>query len=132
MSTVTENVDKELMLPITIPAGVSASDVTVVNVRVTLATVDNRTIDNVPLSAHNNYNNLAISEIDFTSVAVDLSGSTNNINAVSADDIEVYFEMPQEAGTYTLPLFVTVEDNPYVNAIPQKASVTVTIVEANS
>lgn len=132
MSTVTENVDKELMLPITIPAGVSASDVTVVNVRVTLATVDNRTIDNVPLSAHNNYNNLAISEIDFTSVAVDLSGSTNNINAVSADDIEVYFEMPQEAGTYTLPLFVTVEDSPYVNAIPQKASVTVTIVEANS
>ncbi|MBR3251251.1 MAG: hypothetical protein IKF80_06045, partial [Erysipelotrichaceae bacterium] len=42
MSTVTENVDRELMLPITLPSGVSASDVTVVNVRVTLSTIDTR------------------------------------------------------------------------------------------
>lgn len=131
MSTVTENADKEIMLPISLPSGVSASDVTVVNVRVSLATVDTTTIENIPLNAHNNYNNLAISQIDLMDVDVQVSGSANNIQAVSAGDIEVYFEMPEEPGTYALPLYVTVEDNPFVNLSLDKTIVNVTIVEAN-
>ena len=131
MSTVTENVDRELMLPISLPAGVSASDVTVVNVKVTLATIDNRTIENVALNAHDNYNNLAISEIEFTEANVIVSGSTNNINALEASDIEVYFVMPEEPGTYTVDLVVEIKDNPYITASLEKSTCNVTVIEAN-
>ena len=132
MSSVTENVDKEIMLPVNIPDGVSASDVTVVNVKVSLSTIENRTIDNLQLNAHDNYNNMAISEIDLTSVSVVISGSQKNIEAVKADDIEVYFVMPEEPGTYNLPLYVTINNHPFVNAVLEKANVNLTVVEANS
>lgn len=131
MSTVTENVDKDIMLPLALPDGVSASDVTVVNVRVSLSTVASSTIENVPLNAHDNYNNLAISEIDLMNVDVVVSGSENNINSVKTDDIEVYFNMPEEPGTYSLPLYVSINNHPFVNAALERSSVNVTIVEAN-
>ncbi|MBQ1287965.1 MAG: hypothetical protein IIY22_05365, partial [Erysipelotrichaceae bacterium] len=116
---------------VSLPNGVSASDVTVVNVRVTLSTIDTITLEEIPLSARNNYNNLAISDIDFRSVNMELSGSANNINDVSVDDIEVYFDMPEEPGTYTLPLSVDLKDHPFVSYYLDHSSVTVTIVEAN-
>jgi hypothetical protein len=50
---------------------------------------------------------------------------------VTADDIEVYFEMPEEPGTYELPLYVTIRNHPFVNLIPSRSSVNVTVVEAN-
>lgn len=131
MSTVTENVDRELMLPISLPSGVSASDVTVVNVRVTLSTIDNRTIEGVTLNAHDNYNNLAISDIDFTDVNVVVSGSTNNIDSVEASDIEVYFKMPETPGTYNLELFAELKNHPFVSVSLEKSTVNVTVVEAN-
>lgn len=131
MSTVTENVDRELMLPISLPAGVSASDVTVVNVRVTLSTIDTRTIEGVSLNAHDNYNNLAISNIDFKEVNVEVRGSTNNINSVENSDIEVYFIMPQEPGTYNLELFAEIKNNPFVDISLERSTVNVTVVEAN-
>ena len=131
MSTVTENVDRELMLPISLPRGVSASDVTVVNVRVTLSTIDTRTIESISLNAHDNYNNMAISSVDFREVNVEVRGSTNNINAVEAGDIEVYFIMPQEPGTYNLELFAELKNNPFVDISLERSTVNVTVVEAN-
>ena len=131
MSTVTENADKEIMLPVTLPSGVSASDVTVVNVRVTLATVDTVTMEDIPLAVHNNYNNMAISDIEFRYVNAEVSGSTANINAVSNSDIEVYFEMPSEPGTYVLPLLYQISGHPFVSLNLVRSSVNVTIVEAN-
>ena len=131
MSSVTENVDKDIMLPVVLPSGVSASDVTVVNVQVSLSTVSTRTLEKLPLNAHNNYNNLAISEIGFMNVDVELSGSENNIQAVNSDDIEVYFEMPEEPGVYELPLLVTINGHPYVNVALERSMVNITVVEAN-
>ncbi len=131
MSTVTENVDRELMLPITLPSGVSASDVTVVNVRVTLSTIDTRTIEDVTLNAHDNYNNLAVSNIDFTTVNAEVRGSTNNIDSVEASDIEVYFIMPQEPGSYNLELFAELKNHPFVDISLERSTVNVTVVEAN-
>ena len=131
MSTVTDNVDKDIMLPVVLPSGVSASDVTVVNVRVSLTTVETAVLEDIPLYYHNNYNNLAISSVSLMSVNVELSGSANNIAAVSVDDVEVYFEMPSEPGTYTLPLYVVSTDHPYVNLSLEKSNVNVTVVEAN-
>ena len=131
MASVTENVDKDIMLPVVLPSGVSASDVTVVNVQVSLSTVSTRTLEKLPLNAHNNYNNLAISEIGFMNVDVELSGSENNIQAVNSDDIEVYFEMPEEPGVYELPLLVTINGHPYVNVALERSMVNITVVEAN-
>ena len=131
MSTVTENVDRELMLPITLPAGVSASDVAVVNVRVTLSTIDTRTIEDISLNAHDNYNNMAISSVDFREVNVELRGSTSNIEAVLESDIEVYFIMPQEPGTYNLELFADLKNHPFVDISLERSTVNVTVVEAN-
>ena len=131
MTTVTENADIEMLLPVSLPSGVRASDVSVVNVKVTLAQVENKTVESVPLNAVNNTNNLGIKEIDFKDVNVSVSGSENNINQVNAEEINVYFEMPQEAGTYDLPLYVESSGHPYVSLSLEKASVHVTVVEAN-
>lgn len=131
MSTIAESVDKEIMLPVTLPSGVNASDVTVVNVKITLTTVDSLLIEGVPLNVRDNFNNLAVSSADITSLDVTISGSINNINNVDKSDIDVYFIMPEAPGIYNLPLYVTVNNNPYVSAALSKGSVNVTIVEAN-
>ena len=131
MSTVTDNVDMEMMLPITIPSGVSASEVTVVNVKVTLAQIESKTIENIALNAINNTANLGISDIEFKNINVTVSGSKNNIENINTSEITVYFEMPTEAGTYDLPLYVEASNHPYVNFTLEKASVNVTVVEAN-
>ena len=131
MSTVTENANLEMILPITLPNGVNASDVNVVNVKVTLSTIENRVVENVPLNAINNTNNLGISDISIKQIGVNVSGSANNIGAVKAEDINVYFEMPQEPGTYDLPLHVEAKNHPYVNVSLDNAEVHLTVVEAN-
>ena len=131
MSTVTENADLEMMLPVVLPDGVSASTVTVVNVKVVLSAIESKTIEEVPLNAINNTNNLAISDIDYRSINVTASGSQNNIDAITADDIMVYFEMPQEPGEYDLPLYVKADDYPYVNLTLERLSIHVVVVEAN-
>lgn len=131
MSTITENANLEIILPVTLPNGVNASDVNVVNVKVTLAPIETTTVEDVVLNAINNDNNLGISDIDFRSVDVIVSGSANNIEKVESQDINVYFEMPKEPGTYDLPLYVKSKNNPYVNLQLETASVNVTVVEAN-
>ncbi len=131
MSTVTENADLEMMLPVVLPDGVSASTVTVVNVKVVLSAIESKTIEEVPLNAINNTNNLAISDIDYREINVTVSGSPNNIDAITADDIMVYFEMPQEAGEYDLPLYVKADEYPYVNLTLERLSIHVVVVEAN-
>ncbi|MDO4198152.1 MAG: CdaR family protein [Erysipelotrichaceae bacterium] len=131
LSTVTEGVDKEIMLPVTLPAGVSSSTVTVVNVKVTLAIVENRELADIPLNVHDNFNNLAVSEIDATTATVIVSGSNTNINAISETDVEVYFTMPEEPGTYTVPLYVTCDSNPYISLSTNPVNVTITVIASN-
>lgn len=132
MSTITENANLEIILPVTIPNGVSASEVNVVNVKVTLAPIETRVIEAVPLNAINNENNLGISEVDIKNVNVVVAGSQRNIENLTANDINVYFEMPEEPGTYDLPLQVEAKGHPYVNLSLENVSIHVTVVEANS
>ena len=131
MSTITENANLEIILPVTLPTGVNASDVNVVSVKVTLAPIESKQIDDIPLNAINNENNLGIADIDFKQVSVIASGSKVNIDKVVPGDVYVYFEMPEEAGVYDLPLYVKSENNPYVSFELQNASVNVTVIEAN-
>lgn len=132
MSTINENANLEIILPVTLPSGVNASDVNVVNAKVTLAEVHSAVIEDIPLNARNNNANLGVSDVDFKSVNVTVSGSENNIASVGADDINVYFEMPQEAGTYDLPLYVEAKNHPYVTLELSNVSIHITVVEANS
>jgi len=131
LSTISENTSLEIILPVTLPKGVNASDVNVVNAKVTLAAVESTVVENVPLNAINNENNLGVSQIDFKDIDVTVSGSAKNIGSVKADDINVYFEMPSEPGTYDLPLYVEAKSHPYVNLTLDHASVNITVVEAN-
>lgn len=131
MSTITDTANLEMILPVSLPSGVNASDITVVNVKVSLSSVSSRLIENLPLNAINNVNNLGISEIDIRQASVTVSGSQRNIDAVDPNSINVYFEMPEEAGTYDLPLYVESKTNPYVNFALENASVHITVVEAN-
>ena len=131
MSTITENANLEIILPVSLPNGVKASDVNVVNVKVTMAAIESKVMEDIPLNVINNENNLAISEVDLDRVDVTISGSANNIDKVVSGDINVYFEMPEEPGTYDLPLYVKSENNPYVSFELQSASIHITVVEAN-
>ena len=47
MSTITENANLEIILPVILPSGVNASDVNVVNVKVTLAPNETKQIDDI-------------------------------------------------------------------------------------
>ena len=132
LSTITENSDLEIMLPVVLPAGVNASDVATVNVKVTLSQMEDTLIHNVALNAINNVNNLGIADIDYKQVDVMVHGSASNMARVKDSDIYVYFEMPQEPGTYDLPLYVKSDNNPYCVFSIEQGSVHVTVVEANS
>ena len=131
MSTVTENADSEIMLPLNIPSGVTASDINVVNVKVSLATISSKTIEDVPIIVKNNNNNLAISDIEFKEVDVIVSGSERNIENITIDDIEVSFDMPNDVGDYTQNLTVVLKKNGYVYLTPVKPSITLTTIEGN-
>lgn len=132
MSSITENTSLDLILPVNLPSGVNAMDVNTVNVKVTLAEVNTKVIESVPLNVINNTANLGISDISFKDVNVNVTGSLNNIDKLSINDINAYFEMPTEPGTYDLPLYVEAKNHPYVNLMLDVAMVHVTVVEANS
>lgn len=123
----------ETMMPVTLPANVKASDVTMVNVVVTLAEIDTRTIEGVKLQYRNNNNNLAVSSIDFDRVDIEVVGSNSNIEDIVEESIVVYFDCKDlQPGTYELPLYVEYEGNPYINLNLSKGVITITFVEAGT
>ena len=129
LSTITGNA--ETMMPVTLPANVRASDVTMVNVKVELAEVDTKTIEDISLQYRNNNNNLAVSDIDAKTVDVLVTGSKDNLDSVDEEKIVVYFDCKDlEPGTYELPLSVEYEDNPYVSLSLSKSVINITFVEA--
>ena len=124
---------KEIMLPVILPTGVRASDVTMVNLSVSLTDAQSIKIDNIPIEYEDNNNNLAISDVDATVVTAIINGSANNIDKVKAEDISVYFSMKDlEPGTYALPLTVVNKANPYVSIELEKQDINVTLVKAGN
>ena len=124
---------KEIMLPVVLPSGVKASDVTMVNLSVSLTDESQKTISNIPIEYEDNTNNLAISEVDYTLANVIVKGSIDNINLLSSDDISVYFSLKGlEPGTHTLPLQIKNNGNPYVNLELESPEIIVTLVQAGN
>ena len=84
--------------PVVIPAGVSASEVTMVNIQLTLAESTSKQIENVPIVYRNNENNLGASEVDTTTVTVTVTGTSKNIENITASDCVAYIDLKDSEG----------------------------------
>ena len=128
LSTVVSNSD--ITVPVTLPTGVSSADVTMVNLQVKLVASETRVIRNVPITYRNNNYGYGVSEADILSVDVTVTGSPNNINEVSADDLTVYIDVAEceEPGTYNLPLNIESNTNPFVSVTIDRLDVNITLV----
>jgi len=122
---------KEIMLPITLPSGVSTSDVSMINLSVNLTAVETKVIESLPIEYIDNDNNLAVSDVSVKRVDVIVSGSQNNIEDITKDDVVVYFSMAGlEPGEYTIPLQFACDSNPYVKLSSDIKEIKITLVEA--
>ncbi|MCI5774444.1 MAG: CdaR family protein, partial [Erysipelotrichaceae bacterium] len=91
-STITQ--DTTLVRPITLPTGVNSSNVSQINLDVKLAEGVTKTVDNVAIYFKNNNNNYEFTPIDNKSTtSVNVFGTQKNVDAITADDISVYFDM---------------------------------------
>ncbi len=92
--------------PVTLPEGVSGSDVSLVTLNITLADRASKTLENVAINYRNNNNNYAATVLDNqTHVDVTVTGTQRNIDAISANDIFVFIDLESlMPGTYDLPL----------------------------
>ena len=92
--------------PVTLPEGVSGSDVSLVTLNITLAERVSKTLEDVAINYRNNNNNYAATVLDNqTHVDVTVTGTQRNIDAISASDIFVFIDLDSlTPGTYDLPL----------------------------
>lgn len=132
LSTITT--DADIMQPVTLPSGVSTADVTVVNIKITLAETTTKTIDNVPIIYRNNDNNLGASAVERTTVQVIVTGTPANIENITSEDCVVFIDLKDsdgnylEPGEYDLPIHVEKASNTYVGFICEPNYLNITLV----
>ena len=132
LSTITT--DADIMQPVVLPSGVSTADVTMVNIKITLAQTETKTLDNVPIVYRNNDNNLGASEVERTTVQVIVTGTAANLENISANDCIVYIDLKDnegnylEPGTYDLPIHVEKVSNKYVTFVCEPNYLNITLV----
>ncbi len=91
-STITK--DSTILRPITLPTGVTSSSINQITMNVTLGESTEKTVDGVRITYRNNVNNYKTSQPDNkTTTSVIVTGTQENIDAVTADDIVVYVDM---------------------------------------
>lgn len=129
LSTVGSNTD--IATPVTLPSGVSSSDVTMVNLGVKLAAAEIKVFENIPIVYRNNTKGYGASNVDLTSVNVTVIGSADNIANITADDIVVYIDVAEcnEPGSYSLPLHVESSANPFINLSMDATYINITLVQ---
>ena len=116
-STLTK--DSTVLRPISLPSGVSSTSVSQITMNVTLDKSTTRTIDNVPIHVRNNVNHYKASQPDnITTVSVEVHGSQQNIEAITADMINVYIDMEDATpGLQTFELKVEQPTNGLVSYV---------------
>ncbi len=117
--------------PITIPSGVNKASITRVIMSVTLAEKQTKTISSVPINVYNNTNSykFALNEDEEVVADVIVYGSSSNINDLSADDINVYFDMKNILpGTQEIQLSVS-GNNSLVKYELVEPIITLTVME---
>lgn len=91
-STLTK--DSTVLRPIVLPAGVTSATNTQVTMNITLADAEEKTIDDIPINVINNNKHYKASQPDNkTTTSVTVKGTKNNIDKLTADDINVYIDM---------------------------------------
>jgi len=131
--------DTELAQSITLPNGVSASDVTMVNLTVKLMETQTKVISDIPIVYKNNTNNYGASNIDVTMVDITVSGTIENISKFKLSDLNAYIDVDQlEPGTYELEIKTelskdasadAIQANKFVVLTPSCATVNITLIE---
>ena len=130
LSTVSS--DTEIIQAVVLPSGVSASEITMVNLKVSLASASTRTIDNVEINAINNINSYGISYADTLRVSLVITGSQNNIYSLNANDFYAYIDFAGlELGTYDLPVKVENRSDAYVVIEVEPKSLNITLVSGD-
>ena len=116
-STLTK--DSTVLRPISLPSGVSSASVSQITMNVTLDKSTTRTIDNVPIHVRNNVNHYKASQPDnITTVSVEVHGTQQNIEAITADMINVYIDMEDATpGLQTFELKVEQPTNGLVSYV---------------
>ena len=116
-STLTK--DSTVLRPISLPSGVSSASVSQITMNVTLDKSTTRTIDNVPIHVRNNVNHYKASQPDnITTVSVEVHGAQQNIEAITADMINVYLDMEDATpGLQTFELKVEQPTNGLVSYV---------------
>lgn len=132
LSTITT--DADIMQPVALPSGVSTADVTMVNIKITLAETQTKVIDNVPIIYRNNDNNLGASEVERTTVQVIVTGTPANLENITADDCVVYIDLKDNDGnylvpdTYDLPIHVEKVSNSFVTFVCEPNYLNITLI----
>lgn len=132
LDTSTLNHNADIMQPVTIPNGVSSSDITLVNLQVRVSEAKEKVLKDVPITYRNNSQGYGAQETSMTTVDVTVSGSELNIENFSANDIVVYFDVAGlEPGTYELPLEIEQKTNRFVKCKLENMTIKITLVEQN-
>lgn len=120
--------DADIVQPVVLPAGVSAADVTMVNIKATLSESVTKELNNVPIVYRNNINSLVASQVSTTQATVTVTGTANTIQSVSASDIVVFVDVKDlEAGTYDLPLQIQKVSNTYCSFVADPSFINITL-----
>ena len=106
--------DSSLVASIKLPSGVKSASISKVNLEVKLVDAVTKVIDNVPLSykgLDSKYKFEILNEED-THLSVQITGSPERVEAITAENLEVYVDMSKvKAGEQSLTVIVNGTDN---------------------
>ena len=130
LSTITSNTI--VMLPITLPAGVTSSSISVVNIKIVLDTAVDKEINGVLLNYINNDNGYgaAVDSLNFT---VTVTGTASTVAGLTSENINAYVDFKDlEPGTYDLPILLEKKDTTALFSMKaEPATIHITIQENN-
>lgn len=104
---------REYKLELSKPVGIRSMSVNNVTVSVTLASVSNKTLDNIAIEPRNLGENLKVQALDASSslVSVTLKGVSSVVDTITADDVIAYIDLDgYTAGTYEVDVQVEGSD----------------------
>ena len=86
--------DTTILRPISLPSGVNSSNVNQLTLDIKVKEAVTKVIDNVNIYYRNNTNNYKFTPVDGkTTTSVEVSGTLENVESITADDIYVSFAM---------------------------------------
>lgn len=122
--------DATVLRPIVLPSGISSASVSQVTMNVRLEKATTVMVDNVPIHVRNNVNRYKASQPDnITTVSVEVTGTKENVVAVTADMINVYIDMKDAApGLQTFELKVEQPGNGLISYKLKDSSYTLNVL----